>query len=478
MYINYFLYQKGLQCPKLFYLTAQNNKPHSSDSLLHHYTHEYIKPYVKVEEENDEEAFIKTQALLRDSDASICNATFIYMNCKATICSVKQSEEGLILYIPKGNTKLKKEYKQQADFLYYVITNAGYKIKSIYILTINSSYIRYGSVDPRLLFTFHDVTMDALDNQESVQAKVQELTALLSDQMIEVELSTNCLQGNGCMFRDTCFDHLVEHNIFDVGGLSKTTALEYYKQNIISYQDMIDYHVPLNPKQINQIVSYINQEPPSINERRVNYFLDQLYYPLYFLDFETFQLSVPEYEGCHPYQSIPFQYSLDYIEEEGGEIKHKDFLGDGIHDPRYELAKHLCADIPADACIIAYNNTLEKSVIMQCAILFEEFRDHLLELYPHVYDLQIPFMNGDYYHRDMHGSYSLKSVLPALCPELSYSDLDEIHHGTEAMFGYLHLAKQTLEEQVETRKNLLNYCNLDTYAMVKVLEKLKKDLGR
>ena len=196
---------------------------------------------------------------------------------------------------------------------------------------------------------------------------------------------------------------------------------------------------------------------------------------IYFLDFETYQQPIPLFDNVKPYMQIPFQYSLHYLVN--NELKHKEFLGDGVNDPRYELAKSLVNDIPINSCTVAYNMSFEKTVIKNLSELFPEFSNHLMNIHDNMKDLMIPFKNRDYYTKDMKGSYSIKYVLPALFkddPSLDYHNLDMVHNGSEAMNSYANMNNLNEEDKNKLRYNMLKYCELDTYAMVKIYEKLNE----
>ena len=209
-------------------------------------------------------------------------------------------------------------------------------------------------------------------------------------------------------------------------------------------------------------------------------FLDTLSYPLYFLDFETMQPVVPQFVGTRPYMQITFQYSLHYIEEEGGELKHKEFLAESGLDPRRALAEQLCRDIPMNVCITAYNKAFECTRIKELAEAFPDLADHLMNIRDNIKDLLVPFQSGYYYNRAMGGSFSIKSVLPAIYPDdpsLDYHKLEGVHHGGEAMTLFPKIKDLPPAEQQKARHDLLKYCELDTYAMVKVWEELNRVIG-
>ena len=117
----------------------------------------------------------------------------------------------------------------------------------------------------------------------------------------------------------------------------------------------------------------------------------------------------------------------------------------------------------------------EKGVIKKLSNLYPDLKDHLMNIHDNIKDLMIPFQKGHYYKKEMHGSYSIKYVLPALFPDdpsLNYKNLDLIHNGGEAMASFQDLINKPIEEQNYIRERLLRYCELDTYAMVKIYEKL------
>ena len=246
------------------------------------------------------------------------------------------------------------------------------------------------------------------------------------------------------------------------------------KQGIYDFKNIINEDI--NEKYKQQIEFEISDKYPYIDKERIRDFLKNFYYPLYFLDFETFQQPIPKYDGIRPYMQIPFQYSLHYIECENEELHHKEFLAEAGVDPRRKLAEQLVKDIPTNVCVLAYNMRFEKMVIKELAEVFEDLRDTLIKIHDNIQDLMIPFYERMYYCKEMQGSYSIKYVLPALFPnddELDYHRLPVVHNGSEAMSVFANLNEKSKEEQEIIRKGLLEYCKLDTLAMVKIWEKLK-----
>jgi len=285
-----------------------------------------------------------------------------------------------------------------------------------------------------------------------------------------------CFSPYECGYTGWCWRNIPEHNVFSIGWRMSSAAKENAFQNsIITFQEVLESNVPFNEKQHRQVQTVLNDLPLHIDKDEIRSFLDTIKYPLYHLDFETFQQAIPQWDGISPYMQIPFQYSLYIQKKPCGETVHKEFLGKEGRDPRRHLAERLCADIPDDACVIAYYMSFEKTVIANLARLFPDLSEHLMSIYDNMIDLAVPFQSGAYYCRDMRGSFSIKAVLPALFPdnpELDYNALNIVKNGSDAMGIYATLHERPPDEIAEIRTALLAYCKLDTLAMVRILEKL------
>ena len=197
---------------------------------------------------------------------------------------------------------------------------------------------------------------------------------------------------------------------------------------------------------------------------------------MYFIDYETCQYAIPEYDKTKPYQQIPFQYSLHIIPDEGAPIEHKEYLADVSDDDLIRtFALKMIEDMPEDGSVIVYNKAFEATRNKEIGEMYLDLKDEMERINNNMVDLMVPFRNRDYYTKEMKGSYSIKYVLPALYPDdpdLNYLNLDLVHNGSEASSAFLGLKDKSPEEQVNIRESLLRYCELDTYAMVKVLNKL------
>ena len=391
---------------------------------------------------------------------------------------MKKEGSGYAIYEVKSSTDADNEiYAQDVAYQKYVLTHCGVEVTGTYLVCINSDYVLDGEIDIHKLFQIQDISEAVAQEFPLVEfqvAKAQKLMAL-TDVEPEEDLDVHCHKPYDCAFWQYCSQHLPEKSVFNLYQMNFDKKISYYRQNIITYEQLREEE--LNDKQRMQIDCALN-DTIHINKVEITKFLSTLSYPLYFLDFETMQPVIPEFQGTHPYQQIPFQYSLHYIEQEGGELKHKEFLGVSGEDPQRLIAESLCRDIPLDVCITAYNKAFECTRLTELAESFPDLAIHLLNIRDHIIDLLVPFQSGWYYVPAMGGSFSIKSVLPALFPndpELDYHNLTgSVHNGSEAMSVFPKIKDMTIEEQVAARQSLLKYCELDTFAMVKVWKKLKE----
>ena len=203
--------------------------------------------------------------------------------------------------------------------------------------------------------------------------------------------------------------------------------------------------------------------------------LREIEFPASFLDFETINPAIPMYAGTRPYQRIPFQWSLHVRDEEGG-LAHSEFLHDGDGDPREWFITSLLAAVPMEGSIVAYSS-YEQSMLRELARDFPCYRGPLLALVDRVIDL-LQVVRSEYYHPGFHGSFSIKSVIPGLVPELAYDDL-EIQEGAAASVSYAQLMEADTPQAKadKVREALLSYCERDTEAMVRVFEALMLESG-
>ena len=447
--------------------------------------------YVEVTTYNGEKLDLKamidkTSSEMAKGTHNICEASFSYNGLYCAVDILRKTEDGWAIYEVKSSTKHKEadgSYKEDkdvyiADIAYqkYVLDHCGINVTGTYLVCLNGDYVFDGTLDLQQLFLISDTADQVRNEIQSIEHNLEIAERILtSDEEPDIDLDVHCMEPYVCAFWKYCSQHIPDESVFTIYKLGKKKKIEYYRNGWITYRDLIDNAPIKNEKQLRQIEFGLEDKGTYIDKAEIAAFLQKLSYPLYFLDFETIQPVIPQYIGTRPYAQIPFQYSLHYIEEEGGELKHKEFLAESGTDPRRAIAAQLCADIPMNVCVTAYNKSFECTRIRELAETYPDLSEHLLNIRDNIVDLLDPFQSGWYYNRAMKGSFSIKSVLPAIFPDdpnLNYHNLEGVHNGGEAMTIFPKIKDMSPEEQQKARHNLLKYCELDTYAMVKVWEEL------
>ena len=480
------MYCKAVQCPKILWL--DRNKPEEAESTaseavlangskVGELARGYFGDYELVDYSHDKEVMVqKTHQLIASGAERIAEASFLADGLYCAVDILCRNGDGWDIVEVKSSTSVSDIYLDDMAFQYYVLEKCGINVKRILNMHIDSSYVFREKLDVKALFTIEDYTDISKAKYDEVEDNIRQFRDYADiEQEPEKDIDICCESPYECAYKAYCWKHIPDHSIFDIRRLKAKTKFEYYKQGIITFEDIVKKSPKISPTQMRQVETGYYHKPDYIDKSAIKCFLDTLKYPIYHLDFETFQLAVPEWEGCSPYEQIPFQYSL-HIEYENGTLDHKEFLAKEGTDPRRALAECLCNDIPREVCGLAYNMSFERSVLAGLAEVFPDLADHLMNIRENMHDLMVPFQKQYYYTEAMQGSYSIKYVLPALCPgdpELDYHNLDQVHNGSEASAAFMMMTEHTPEEIEELRANLLKYCGLDTFAMVKVLEKLK-----
>ncbi len=428
---------------------------------------------------NIPQMILNTKAEMEKGTPVICEASFDFGGLYCAVDILRRDGDGWAIYEVKSSTHPDKEvYYADVAYQKFVLENCGVNVTGVYLVCLNGGYVFDGELKLNELFRITDVS-DAIRG-ESTQVEVHIALAqkiLEDDAEPDIDLADRCHSPYDCAFWDYCSRHLPVPSVFDLYRLGFDIKVDLYRSGLASFEKLEEAGWKGSAIQNRQIDHALRDRGTYVDRNKIRTFLNGLSYPLYFLDFETFQTPVPKYPGTKPYAQITFQYSLHYVEREGGELKHKEFLGEPETDPRRALAERLCEDIPRDACVTSYNKGFECGRIKELADTFPDLSEHLMCIRDNIVDLLVPFRSGWYYKRAMGGSFSIKSVLPALFPDdpsLDYHNLEGIHNGGEAMTVFPAMASMSPEEREATRRNLLKYCELDTFALVKVWEELKR----
>lgn len=415
----------------------------------------------------------KTKSLIDRDVPIIYEAAFQFEGALCAVDILVKQGKHWYAFEVKSTVSIKDQHIQDAALQYYVMKNCGLPLEDISIIHLNNQYTRKGNLDIKQLFTTESILEHVLEQQEFVSAKVQELKELLTqpDEPM-VDIGPHCFDPYDCDFTNHCWAHLPKENsVFEFAPkIAWKLFSEGYKQ-----LDDIPPEFEMSAKASMQLAHYRSGEV-YIDTEQIRQFLEPISYPIYFFDFETMMPGIPEFDDSKPYQQIPFQFSLHVQQSEGCEVEHFEYLGDGVNDPRPGLIEAMIDLLGQTGSIICYNMGFEKTRIKDLAKLYPQFETELLAINERVFDLMIPFQKRWYYHPSFKGSYSIKAVLPVLIPDLQYDELD-IQEGGMASLVYSQLKYQDKVTATIQRHALREYCKMDTLAMVKLFEYLKRKGG-
>jgi len=345
------------------------------------------------------------------------------------------------------------------------------KIKRAGILHINNHYVFDGqNLDLESLFSFDDLTDQSISMQPEIPGQLEELKGMLvTNGAPKIQPSRHCHKPYDCEFWDHCTKDMPEFWVYNINGIGQNKLDELADMGIRAIGD-IPENFPLSQIQDRIRVSVSNQQEYISDQLKAE--LMDVEYPVHFLDFETIGPAIPRYEGTHPYQTIPFQWS-DHILCEDGKLDHREYLCNEDKDSREEFTHTLIDALGTKGSIVIYTS-YETGVLNSLIEHFPQHAGDLQSVIDRFVDLY-KIIRGHYYHPKFYGSFSLKYVLPALVPEMSYENLS-IQDGMQASIEYLRMIDPATPEDEKARigSDLLTYCGQDTEAMVKIRDELLK----
>lgn len=366
----------------------------------------------------------------------------------------------------KSTTRCKEIHEWDVAVQTWVARGAGLTIRRAGVLTLNSKYIyRGGDYNLGALFRFHDRTLQAAALAPQVERGVAEMHAMLAQQEPPaIAPGPQCHRPYDCPFLEHCMRDVPRFRY----PLSQLPALHVKKRALLEEQGIheildIPDDLSMSPLQ-ERVVETLRTEKP-YRGPGLRAALSEPVHPIHHLDFETFMSALPRYPNTRPYQALPFQWS-SHEERADGEVVHHEFLAESDVDPRLACARSLLEALGTEGTIVTYS-PYERRVIDELARALPRQRAALRALLPRLWDLH-PVIKQHYYHPAFGGSFSLKAVLPALVPHLSYDGL-EVGNGGAAQLAYLRLLESNDEdERARIKSALLDYCGQDTWGLVEL----------
>lgn len=425
-------------------------------------------------QDNYQKARAETKTLIEKGVTVIYQATAMppSLLSRADILVWNKELKGWDLYEVKSSTELKEEHLQDIGFQKITMERDGIKIVRTFLICINGEYIREEKIKPEKLLKIIEIS-EKIKNIESILENQipKAIEWLKSKTEPEERVGKRCKSPNECPFKEYCWKEIPTHSIFEISRLSGRKLESLLDQKIIKIEDLPE-DFKLSEKQQNHVMS-VKTRQAFINDEKIRNILEKMAYPLCFLDYETFAPAIPSYKGTKPYQQICFQYSLHILKEKGGELEHYEFLETSQENPIPKLLAKLAVDMCNTGTVLVWNKGFEMGRNKEMAASFPKYRVFLENLNARVFDLMEIFRDQDYLHPEFHGSYSIKKVLPVLAPGISHQDL-EIHNGGMASLGWYRMVfcEMNKKDQKKVAENLLEYCKLDTLAMVMIYKSL------
>ncbi len=409
----------------------------------------------------------------------ICKASFRFEELYCTVDILKKEPDGWAICevgpsrSRESNLSFHFSYKEHVylptlAYQKYVLEKCGVSVTAAKLVLIDS--LRYtfdGMIAPNGLFCVSDVSKDLSAAEKKVAGGLQTAKeTLASETEPDCDLSERCMIPCECDYWAYCTRNLPKPSVFDLYGLYLERALAYYHNGVTSPDALMR-------------AGKLKDAPTILLEDKYNLrcFFFGSRFPLYFLDFMFIQFPVPRCVGTKPYQKIPFQYSLHYIERKGGELQHKEFLAESGADPRRAFAEHLCADVPKNARIATY----DRSELDDCFIVlidaFPDLREHLKNIRGNLISLSTMFEGSHFreYGYDQLHRFFEKRTIYALLAQNSEPDFqmpEAVHDESEAAELFLRCAHMQPQEKEEARRALLRFGELDTLIMAKAWDKL------
>lgn len=431
-------------------------------------------PDARLVEGHTEASERQTSALIADGATTIFQATAVAdgLLAIADVLRFDPTSKSWDLFEVKSGTKVKKEYLHDIAFQRLAFTKAGYRIGRLYLIHVNSSYVRHGDISASQLLSIVDVTTLADKLADEMIATVAEGIAILAKPEVPTREDVFCTcSPKECPCAVHCYPDMPDYSVFDLRGIRTSKARKLYDGGTRHITDLPASFTGNLAQTFQLQVARSGQ--PVVERQKIREVVESLQYPLYFLDYESWNPALPMFDGYRPYQQMVFQYSLHILRAPGAEMEHRECLVAESCDPMPVVAKRLVEDIGTDGNIVVWNAQFEANRNDEMANHVPDHAEFLRGLNSRIVDLMEIFRRQHYVHPAFRGSCSIKDVLPVVVPTLSYKDLAIQNGGTASLTWYRMLTDgRSQAERAVTCSELTAYCRLDTLAMVEVFRHL------
>ncbi len=427
---------------------------------------------IDVEELGHGEALARSAVLLRDGQTPVFEAGMAAGGALAyadvMLPDLSDGRVAWKMIEVKSSTGVKDYHRDDIAVQTFIAASSGVRLSSVSLAHIDNSFVYPGEGNYQGLLAEVDLTAEAISRDGEVEEWIAgaQAVAALQDEP-EAATGPHCTDPYTCGFCDYCNRDKVLAE-YPLGSLPRFSRQKQELMEELGIDDL--RHVPdeyLSGHQA-RVKEHTNSGTVFFDAEGAAADLAPHGFPAYFLDFETAMFPVPIWKGTRPYQQLPFQFSL-HILDASGSLQHHGFLDLSGNDPSLACALSLIDLCGDQGPVFAYNAGFECRVMRELAGLFPNLAASLVAIIERVVDL-LPIARNRYYHPSQHGSWSIKAVLPAAIPELSYDDLDGVQDGNMAVEAFKEAIHPdtTPERKKEIENQLAEYCKLDTLAMVRL----------
>jgi len=475
-------FMAGLQCHKRLYLECFNREIADPVSLQQQQILDagtdvgqlarrlFPNGILITEDYTDHEGAMRTTSALLASPASdpIYEAAFLFDGIRVRVDAIIPRNAGdFDLVEVKSTTRVKPEHAYDVGIQLYVLHGTGLSVRRACLCHLNNQYVfQGGEYELSELFRVEDISYETSLMQGEIPALLSSMRADLSAPFAPTtETGRHCTSPYTCPFYGHCHAGDTEHPIGELPRAGEPLLSALRSAGVNDIRDIPESYGGLNPLQrrVRDCVAtgrlHIDPELPKR--------LRALRYPIHFLDFETFNPALPLYVGTRPYQQVPFQWSLHTMSADGT-LRHSEFLHDGTDDPREAFVATLIDALGTEGPVLVYSG-FEAARLRELAAALPQYAPRLEAIAGgRLVDL-LQLVRAYCYHPAFHGSFSIKAVLPALVPHLTYDGL-AISDGSLASMAYAEMIKPTTtsERRADIRESLLEYCRTDTLAEVEL----------
>lgn len=418
----------------------------------------------------------RTQAALRSGKRVLHQARFEAgdLTCICDILVFDDSGKSLELYEVKGSTRAKAEHVHDLAFQQTVLTDAGYTVTKAAVVHINRPYVRAEEIVASELLAITDISGQVEADLPNTRTRIERALRVASTNAFP-PMSPRYARMGGFYDWLEHFKKLTQppaDSIYDLCQLNAKLLGEIEDRGVKWLRD-IPEDLELNERQLAQLKAVKTGER-HVDIAKIKKFLKGLQYPLYFLDYETLGGSIPAFPGLHPYEQLPFQYSLHVLPSPGAPMRHYEYLHSDDKSPQKPISASLRENIGPVGTIITWNMRFEKGCNELLARLEPEYAQFMQDVNERVEDLMTSFAKNWYTDAGFLGSASIKKVLPVLAPQFSYKEL-AVGDGATAQRLWMRsvLEGDKTIDQVKLLADLRAYCQLDTLAMVEILNFLQ-----